>query len=38
MRLLYGKLEENNYRFNIYHPYYKEKPGITESAHNLFLF
>ena len=38
MRLLYSKSEVNNNRFAIYHMYYKEKPGITESTHNFFLY
>ena len=37
MRPLYGKPEADNHRFGIYHPHYKEKPGMTESAHNPFL-
>ncbi len=38
MRPLYGKLEVDNYRFDIYHLHYKEKLGITEfgiGSHNL---
>ena len=37
MKLLYGKPEADNHRFAIYHPHYKEKPGMTESAHNYHL-
>ena len=37
MRPLYGKPEADNHRFAIYYLHYKEKPGMTESAHNPFL-
>ena len=37
MRLLYNKREADNHRFAIYHPHYKEKPGMIESAHNYYL-
>ncbi len=37
MRPLYGEPEADDHRFDIYHPHYKEKPWITESAYNPFL-
>ena len=37
MRPLYGEPEADNHRFVIYHPHYKEKPGMTESAHDHHL-
>ena len=37
MRSLYGEPKAENYRFAIYHLHYKEKPGMTESAHDSFL-
>ncbi len=38
MRPLYGKSKVDNDRFDIYHPYYKEKLGMTEfgiGSHNF---
>ena len=37
MKPLYSESEADNYRFAIYHPNYKEKPGMTESAYNPCL-
>ena len=37
MRPLYGEPEADNHRFTIYHPHYKEKPGMTKSAYDHHL-
>lgn len=36
-KLLYGVLKADNYCFAIYHPHYKEKLEMTESAYNSYL-
>lgn len=38
MRPLYGEPKVDNQWFDIYHPYYKEKPEITKSVYDSFLF
>ena len=37
MRLLYSKQKEDKHQFVIYHPHYKEKPRVTEFAHDHHL-